>query len=196
MVIFSVATTGSGKEPRAMTPLWNMLLRSDLPEDLFEDLSFAVFGLGDTAYEKFCWPAKLLSRRLISLGANEICPRGEGDEQHLLGFVPTASSDHSVLKWVFRIDGAFEPWIKQLVDVLLQIYPLPPGISIVPADSLPPPRMAISNVHSTDVGSRDGASARDDDIRMATVLCNRRITAEDWYQDVRHFEFDFNDDIR
>ncbi|EED81903.1 predicted protein [Postia placenta Mad-698-R] len=86
MVIFSVATTGSGKEPRAMTRLWNMLLRSDLPEDLFEDLSFAVFGLGDTAYEKFCWPAKLLSRRLASLGATEISARGEGDEQHPLGF--------------------------------------------------------------------------------------------------------------
>lgn len=69
-----------------MTSLWNMLLRSDLPEDLFEDLSFAVFGLGDTAYEKFCWPAKLLSRRLASLGATEISARGEGDEQHPLGF--------------------------------------------------------------------------------------------------------------
>lgn len=70
-----------------MTPLWNMLLRSDLPEDLFEDLSFAVFGLGDTAYEKFCWPAKLLTRRLSALGATEVCNRGEGDEQHHLGYV-------------------------------------------------------------------------------------------------------------
>lgn len=70
-----------------MTPLWNMLLRSDLPEDLFEDFAFAVFGLGDTAYEKFCWPAKLLSRRLASLGAIELCVRGEADDQHPLGCV-------------------------------------------------------------------------------------------------------------
>lgn len=68
-----------------MTPLWTMLLRSDLPEDLFEDLHFAVFGLGDTSYEKFCWPAKLFSRRLGSLGALEFCTRGEGDDQHTLG---------------------------------------------------------------------------------------------------------------
>lgn len=69
-----------------MTPLWNMLLRSDLPPDLFDHIQFAVFGLGDTAYEKFCWPAKKLSRRLKSLGAEEICNRGEGDDQHPLGY--------------------------------------------------------------------------------------------------------------
>lgn len=71
-----------------MTPLWNMLLRSDLPTDLFEDIHFAVFGLGDTSYDRFCWPAKKLCRRMESLGALEICTRGEGDEQHNLGFAP------------------------------------------------------------------------------------------------------------
>jgi sulfite reductase alpha subunit-like flavoprotein len=87
LVIFVVSTTGSGQEPRSMTPLWTMLLRAELPTDLLEDTHFAVFGLGDTAYEKFCWPAKKLSRRMESLGALEICPRGEGDEQHMQGFV-------------------------------------------------------------------------------------------------------------
>lgn len=70
-----------------MTVLWNMLLRSDLPEDLFEDMHFTVFGLGDTAYEKFCWPAKRLTRRLESLGAVKFYEVAEGDEQHLLGSV-------------------------------------------------------------------------------------------------------------
>jgi sulfite reductase alpha subunit-like flavoprotein len=65
--------------------MWKTLLRADLPSDLFDDLSFAVFGLGDTGYEKFCWPAKKLARRLQSLGATELCDRGEGDEQDPLG---------------------------------------------------------------------------------------------------------------
>ena len=85
LVIFIVSTTGSGQEPRSMTSFWNMLLRSDLPNDLFEDLTFTVFGLGDTAYEKFCWPAKKLHRRLLTLGAVELCEKGEGDDQHQLG---------------------------------------------------------------------------------------------------------------
>ena len=29
----------------------------------------------------------------------------------------------------------------------------------------------------------------------AVVKCNKRITAEDWYQDVRHLEFTFSDGI-
>jgi len=85
LIVFVVSTTGAGKEPRSMTNLWTMLLRSDLPPDLFEDTYFAVFGLGDTAYEKFCWPAKKLSRRMTSLGAREVCRRGEGDDQSPLG---------------------------------------------------------------------------------------------------------------
>ena len=85
VIIFVVSTSGTGREPRTMTPLWKSLLRSDLPHDLFEDLHYAVFGLGDTSYEKFCWPAKKLSRRLEYLGATPICPRAEGDTQHALG---------------------------------------------------------------------------------------------------------------
>lgn len=68
-----------------MSQLWHMLLRADLPPDILEDLNFAVFGLGDSSYEKFCWAAKKLSRRLLSLGARELVERGEGDEQHSAG---------------------------------------------------------------------------------------------------------------
>ena len=85
IVVFVISTTGSGVEPRSMTPLWTNLLRSDLPSDTFEDLPYTVFGLGDTGYEKFCWAAKKLSRRLQSLGATEFHERGEADEQHPLG---------------------------------------------------------------------------------------------------------------
>lgn len=70
-----------------MTPLWRQLLRSDLPPDLFEDLAYASFGLGDSSYERFCWPSKLLARRLESLGGTELCKRGDGDEQDNLGYV-------------------------------------------------------------------------------------------------------------
>ena len=87
LVVFVISTIGSGQEPRTMSGLWKMLLRSDLPEDLFEGLDFAVFGLGDSSYETFCWAAKKLERRLESLGANEICKRGEGDDQHHMGHV-------------------------------------------------------------------------------------------------------------
>ncbi|KAK7677188.1 hypothetical protein QCA50_019897 [Cerrena zonata] len=99
VVVFVIATAGSGKEPRTMSSFWNILLRSDLPSDLFEDLDYAVFGLGDSTYDKFCWPAKLLSRRLANLGAREVCSRGEGDEQHHLGFETLPESNYLLMKF-------------------------------------------------------------------------------------------------
>ncbi|KAI0728825.1 riboflavin synthase domain-like protein [Fomitopsis betulina] len=178
VVIFSVATTGSGKEPRGMTPLWNLLLRSDLPQDLFEDLSFAVFGLGDSAYEKFCWPAKLLSRRLVGLGATEICVRGEGDDQHHFG-----------------IDGALEPWLRELTGTLSKLFPMPPGLDVQSADGLPPSRVSMTDADATTLAVCVDPLDNDPQHHIATVSCNRRITAEDWFQDVRHFELDFDEDV-
>lgn len=35
---------------------------------------------------RFNWAARKLHKRLVQLGANEIYPRGEGDEQHDEGF--------------------------------------------------------------------------------------------------------------
>ncbi|KAJ7454826.1 riboflavin synthase domain-like protein [Mycena latifolia] len=176
LVLFVIATTGAGSEPRAMTLMWKTLLRSDLPADLFDELSFAVFGLGDTAYEKFCWPAKKLSRRLVSLGATEICDRGEGDDQDPLGF-----------------DGALEPWMGKVIATLLLSYPLLEGLEIIPAATIPPPRVSVAQ--DTAFTAPPSAPVHRD-FHLARVKCNTRITAEDWYQDVRHLEFDFEDEIR
>ncbi|KAI0655709.1 riboflavin synthase domain-like protein [Cubamyces menziesii] len=179
LVVFVVSTTGSGHEPRAMIPLWNMLLRADLPEDLFEDLSFAVFGLGDSAYEKFCWPAKLLSRRLVSLGASEFIARGEGDDQHGMG-----------------VDGALGPWTKQLSAALTDIFPLPDGIEPESSDTLPSARVSILDAEPGSHLTCKDPLSEDPSYHLASVTCNRRMTADDWNQDVRHFEFSFEGDIQ
>ncbi|KAJ3811563.1 riboflavin synthase domain-like protein [Lentinula aff. lateritia] len=177
LVIFVVSTTGSGAEPRAMSDLWNKLLRADLPSDLFEDVHFTVFGLGDTAYEKFCWPAKRLTRRLESLGAHKICECAEGDEQHILG-----------------IDGALEPWLGTLSKSLLELMPLPHGLDILLSNQTPPARVLLVNCSNPQVAMNDPLD-HDHDYGLATVKCNTRLTAQDWYQDVRHIEFDFSDNV-
>ncbi|KAH8093162.1 riboflavin synthase domain-like protein [Cristinia sonorae] len=179
LIIFIIATAGSGKEPRSMTSLWTMLLRSDLPDDLFEDLDFAVFGLGDSAYEKFCWPAKLLARRLVSLGATEICERGEGDEQHHLG-----------------VDGGLEPWKAKLLEALSHLFPIPPGLEQPgETDTLPPARVAIVKSKESSPHEPADVLLKDEQYHLATLTRSDRITAADWYQDVRHVEFDVEKDL-
>ncbi|KAF8529095.1 riboflavin synthase domain-like protein [Hysterangium stoloniferum] len=178
LVIFVVSTTGSGVEPRSMTPFWKMLLRSDLPSDLLEYMEYAVFGLGDTAYEKFCWAAKKLVRRLESLGAKEICPRGEGDEQHSFG-----------------LEGGLDPWIETLFATLLTLYPLPPEENVLPPGQLRTSRVSISPLegpkHLPDLRLVKSPEKR----QWATLNINKRITSPDWYQDVRHLEFDLDSEV-
>ncbi|KAG2054528.1 riboflavin synthase domain-like protein [Suillus hirtellus] len=159
LVIFVVSTTGWGAEPRAMSSLWNMLLRSDLSHDLFEDMNFC----------KFCWSAKKLSERMQSLGGHEICSRGEGDEQHRMG-----------------VDGTLDPWMECLLEVLIQLYPPPHKQDNIPAGR-PPPRVSLSNVVS-DTSLNPDPLDEDTKFHTASVKCKRRITAEDWFQDVRHFD--------
>jgi sulfite reductase alpha subunit-like flavoprotein len=87
LVVFVVATTGQGDEPTNMRSLWQFLLRADLPDDLMEHLLYTVYGLGDSSYAKYNWPAKKLYRRLESLGAQAFYEKGEADDQDVHGWV-------------------------------------------------------------------------------------------------------------
>ncbi|GJJ12772.1 hypothetical protein Clacol_007017 [Clathrus columnatus] len=181
VVVFIVSTTGSGTPPRQMSssPLWQTLLRSDLPVSILDHLSYSVFGLGDSAYERFAWAAKILDRRLMSLGATAICQRGEGDEAGRFG-----------------IEEAFDPWIENLFGELLERSPLPEGKTIVPVNQLKPPRVRIREL---DINDNDGAERvlrenervlDSSDHNWVTLTVNKRITSPEWFQDVRHLEFD------
>jgi sulfite reductase alpha subunit-like flavoprotein len=48
---------------------WNFLKRNDLGERPLQNVNFGVFGLGDSSYEKFNKMAKVLTLRMIELGA-------------------------------------------------------------------------------------------------------------------------------
>jgi sulfite reductase alpha subunit-like flavoprotein len=178
-----------------MTPLWKSLLRSDLPPDIFEDLHYAVFGLGDSSYEKFCWPAKKLTRRLEQLGARSICPHAEGDTQHTLGYaIPFQLLDH-ISEPLLRTDGAFEPWASTLVHSLLNLLPLPPHLSPLPAEGLPTPRVTILSATREDLQNVRDPLMGEDRYYTFELAANKRITADDWYQEVRHLVFRCRDDL-
>lgn len=86
-VVFLFSTTGNGDFPSSASAFWRFLLRADLPTDSLSDLRFAVLGLGDSSYLKFCWAARLLRRRLEALGASEYVAAKDADDQHPLGYV-------------------------------------------------------------------------------------------------------------
>lgn len=87
-LVFLVATAGNGSFPPDCEPLWQSLLSTQLiPGQTLDKMSFSIFGLGDSSYPRFCWPERMLRKRLVDLGAKEVAERGEGDEQHYLGCV-------------------------------------------------------------------------------------------------------------
>lgn len=91
-----------------------------------------------------------------------------------------------------RIDTKLEPWINSLKESLLQLFPLPPGLEVVP-DGIPDPRVKILEAVTSSFPSEDQPTKG---YFTATVASNTRITAADWYQDVRHFELDFEEDLQ
>ncbi|KAI9142100.1 hypothetical protein BKA69DRAFT_1070073 [Paraphysoderma sedebokerense] len=110
VVIFICSTTGQGEEPDNMKKFWRLLLRKNLPGNILSHLEYTIFGLGDSSYEKFNFPARKLHKRLSQLGARQFYPRGEGDDQHYLG-----------------VDGTLDPWLKGLWGLLLSRFPLQEG---------------------------------------------------------------------
>lgn len=85
-----------------------------------------MLGLGDSSYSNFNFAAKKLNKRLINLGAKPVLQIGLADDQHDLG-----------------ADAVVDPWIKSLWNALLDIYPLPNGISILDEYIVCEPRLVI-----------------------------------------------------
>jgi sulfite reductase alpha subunit-like flavoprotein len=89
-----------------------------------------------------------------------------------------------------------EPWIDNLLQSLLQLCPLSPGVEIISTEDTPSPRVSLSEISGDAFKSCENPLATDNNYHTGTVKCNRRITTDDWNQDVRHFEFEFADNIQ
>ena len=118
-VVFVTSTTGQGEEPRNMKSFWRFLLRKSLSETSLTNVSYCVFGLGDSGYQKFNITAKKLFRRLSSLGARAIQPLGLGDDQHPLGY-----------------EAALNPWLQEVWKSMRQMFPLPSYLKELSEDEI------------------------------------------------------------
>ncbi|KAL8725809.1 MAG: hypothetical protein Q9181_006275 [Wetmoreana brouardii] len=138
-VIAVISTTGQGDLPANARSFWTKLLRKRLPPKYLEKVHFTTFGLGDSSYpkyaapamrhrtERFNWAARKLHKRLLQLGANEVCPRGEADEQHDEG-----------------LDAAWVLWSMDLRQQILAKYPLDEGANPISDHVLLQPKWLLA----------------------------------------------------
>jgi sulfite reductase alpha subunit-like flavoprotein len=99
-------------------------------------MKFASFGLGDTSYPKFNWAHRKLYNRLIQLGAQPICDRGESDEQQPEGWVifSLSQSSHAFLCFTapmifIKINQSLPCWSNETDLVKASMDPLSHGPS-------------------------------------------------------------------
>ncbi|QSS65851.1 electron transfer flavoprotein beta-subunit [Histoplasma capsulatum] len=204
VTIFAISTTGQGDIPANARSFWRSLLLKKLPPTFLCGVNFALFGLGDSSYPKFNWASRKLYKRLLQLGAIELCPCGEADEQHPEG-----------------LEGTFVPWSVDLRNNLLNKFPLAPDRHPLPDDVQLPPKWVLAHQDSNSIegaitypstalseaqpggqGSPSIPSNFSHDLRpipntvSATLVANDRLTPQTHWQDVRHLILKISEPIR
>ncbi|XP_073288972.1 NADPH-dependent diflavin oxidoreductase 1 isoform X3 [Primulina huaijiensis] len=182
-----------------MKGFWRFLLQKNLSHGWLNGVCYAVFGLGDSSYQKYNFVAKKLDKRLLDLGALAIIERGLGDDQHPSGY-----------------EGALDPWMSSLWNILYQMNPklLPNGPVFVNPDAalidrpraqiiyhdtnegVPPVsnatglkylEMQVERTRSMTPAVPSGKNRPECFLKMTK---NLRLSREGNGKDVRHFEFD------
>ncbi|KAI7309077.1 riboflavin synthase domain-like protein [Hortaea werneckii] len=195
VLIFAVSTTGQGEFPQNARRFWKTLLSSGLKVGVLRKVKFASFGLGDSSYPRFNVAHRMLHGRLVHLGAQAFCDRGEGNEQHPEG--------HS---------ATLRTWTVALKEKLLEVFPLDEGAQPIADDVFIEPRWKFehalvgangngnhSNGVSPLIAQNDSGHSKEPSNRTspsndllpvkasytADILRNDRITASEHFQDVR-----------
>lgn len=167
-LIIICSTTGQGELPRNAKRFFKFLLRKKLPGDLLSHLEITSFGLGDSSYPKFNYAIRKLHARLMQLGCQELCLRCEADEQAPEGV------DKFYSEWEFALTSTLQT--KCNVVELDAEYVLAPETPVKVVDSEP---------DIDTLGDASIATSRPE-LRVGTLVQNKRVTAPDHFQDVRH----------
>ncbi|TKA77709.1 hypothetical protein B0A49_02241 [Cryomyces minteri] len=176
VIVIACSTTGQGEMPLNARGFWASIRSSQLkvrnassitdesnttdselaewrPDDatpntgFLKSVYFTTFGLGDSSYPKYNHAAIKLHNRFVRLGANPICDRGEGDEQHPDGLY-----------------GTFPLWSRHFEEDLLRLFPLENGREPLAEEDVPfRPKWRLVPEEQTDDS---------DDSRTATPTLN------------------------
>ena len=175
LIIFVVSTTGQGEPPTNMKRFWRFLLRKNLPSNYLTHLKYAVLGLGDSSYQKFNFAAKKLNKRLAQLGAIELIPIGLADDQHDLG-----------------IDAVVNSWVQELWNKISETFCIPIS-SILNYENPVIERFEVNVISELEKQNKKYLTNEiymqetliNESMKVGSVIENKRITAEDHFQDVR-----------
>jgi len=100
-LIVICSTSGNGDSPENASKFVRFIKRKTTPETTFENIPFAVLGLGDTNYDQFCGAAKTIDKALATKGGRRLQELQCADE-------------------ALGLEAVVEPFIETIVDKMRQ----------------------------------------------------------------------------
>ena len=159
-LVIVISTQGDGDPPDDARGFVENLLGRRAPK--LEGLRFAVLGLGDSSYAKFCEIGRVLDARLAELGGTRLTPLGEADVD---------------------IDTVAAPWRAEVLRALEALRPASAAVAQGGA------AIRASIIDPAPAGSTTPAAATREAPVAAELLANLRLTGRDSDRDTRHLEF-------
>ncbi len=156
--VIVISTQGDGDPPDDARGFVEHLLGRRAPR--LEGLHYAVLGLGDSSYPKFCEIGRVLDARLAELGATRFVPLGQADVD---------------------IETVAEPWCADLLRATLAQRPTSDAALGVP--------LHVSIATSPSAPNGSAAAATRAAPATAELLANVRLTGRGSDRDTRHLEF-------
>ena len=189
-----ISTTGDGEQNmECIQYTWNFLKKKSTPSFPSNKIQLALFCLGDRAYgPQFCAAGRKFATRLLQLQVTLYCPIGYGDD---------GTPPHGIYT-------DFDDWFTTHLQPKL---PTPPSTttntpntqSILPPTKitfLPQQQQQQTPITEEHVGWKrytqylstsmiPNSIVYQQDACIATVIENKRLTPNDWFQETRHVSF-------
>jgi sulfite reductase alpha subunit-like flavoprotein len=100
ILLVVASTTGNGDPPENASRFVRTIKRKTTSTHSFQNVKFAVLGLGDTNYDQFCATGKVLDKKLAELGGTR--------------WMPLACADEAT-----GLEDVVEPWTETVLKMLL-----------------------------------------------------------------------------
>ena len=94
-VFIICSTTGNGEFPDNACKFWRTIKNRSLSKTLFNNIKYSILALGDTNYENFCGPGKLMDKRMKDLGAECIIPLACADD--------ATNAEETINEWLNQV---------------------------------------------------------------------------------------------